>query len=108
MKRVAHEAFKETALRDPAVKAEYERLMADYKIISTFIKARKRAHKTQEEVARLMKTTASVVSRIEAGGGTAHHSPSLGTLKKYAAAVGCELEVRLKPRPVNNNSAMRD
>ena len=44
-----------------------------------------------------MDTTASAIARIEAGGGKEQHSPSLITLKKYAAAVGCELDVKLKP-----------
>jgi transcriptional regulator with XRE-family HTH domain len=41
-----------------------------------------------------MGTTKSAVSRLEAGG---KHSPSLTTLKKYAQAVGCRLEIKLVP-----------
>jgi len=47
---------------------------------------------TQDAVAAKMGTTKSAVSRLEAGG---KHAPSLNTLKKYAAAVGCELQVKL-------------
>jgi transcriptional regulator with XRE-family HTH domain len=45
-----------------------------------------------------MGTTKSAVSRLEAAG---KHSPSVSTLKKYARAVGCEVEIRLvsAPRP---------
>jgi transcriptional regulator with XRE-family HTH domain len=41
-----------------------------------------------------MGTTKSAVSRLEAGG---KHAPSLTTLKKYAHAVGCRLEIKLVP-----------
>jgi predicted transcriptional regulator len=95
MKRPTHDEFKKQALTNPIVKAKYERLMLDYPVISELIKARKRANKTQVEIAKAMKTTASVISRIESGGGRKHHSPSLETLKKYANALGCELKIKL-------------
>jgi transcriptional regulator with XRE-family HTH domain len=44
-----------------------------------------------------MGTTKSAISRLEAAG---KHAPSLTTLKKYAAAVGCELQVKLVPHKV--------
>ena len=56
--------------------------------------ARSRIGLTQEEVADLMGTTKSAVSRLEA---TGKHAPSLTTLKKYAQAVGCRLEIKLIP-----------
>jgi transcriptional regulator with XRE-family HTH domain len=43
-----------------------------------------------------MGTTKSAVSRLE-GAGT--HSPSVGTLRRYARAVGCEVEIRLVRTP---------
>ena len=97
MQKSTHEQFKKKALADPEVKAEYERLMLTYDTISELIKARKRANKTQVDVAASMKTTASVISRIESLGGTRHHSPSLETLQKYAQAIGCKLQLKLIP-----------
>ena len=41
-----------------------------------------------------MGTTKSAVSRLEA---TGKHTPSLTSLKKYAQAVGCRLEIKLIP-----------
>ena len=41
-----------------------------------------------------MGTSKSAVSRLEAIG---RLSPSVGTLKNYARAVGCEVEIRLAP-----------
>jgi hypothetical protein len=37
----------------------------------------------------------SAISRLESAG---RHTPSLATLKKYAEAVGCDLQVKLVPR----------
>lgn len=48
----------------------------------------------QEQVAASMGTTKSAASRLE---GTGANSPSVNTLKKYAKAVGCEVEIRLVP-----------
>lgn len=47
---------------------------------------------TQDAVAERMGTTKSAVSRLEAAG---KHAPSLATLKRYASAVGCTLQVKL-------------
>jgi transcriptional regulator with XRE-family HTH domain len=41
-----------------------------------------------------MGTTKSAVSRLEAAG---KHTPSLSTLKRYAQAVGCDLQIKLVP-----------
>jgi len=35
-------------------------------------------------------------TNLEAGGGSKKHSPSIATLRKYAEAVGCRLEIRLR------------
>ena len=49
-----------------------------------------------------MGTTKSAVSRLEAAG---KHSPSVATLKRYARAVGCEIEIRLQPAPIPTKAA---
>jgi transcriptional regulator with XRE-family HTH domain len=56
------------------------------------LKVRAKAGLTQDAVAERMGTAKSAVSRLEAAG---RHGPSLATLKKYAAAVGRELQVKL-------------
>ncbi|MCY7319412.1 MAG: helix-turn-helix domain-containing protein [Ramlibacter sp.] len=56
--------------------------------------ARARAGLTQDVVAERMGTTKSAISRLESAG---RHTPSLATLKRYASAVGCELQVKLVP-----------
>jgi hypothetical protein len=40
----------------------------------------------------------SALARIETSITSRKRSPSLATLRKYAAAVGCKLEIRLSPR----------
>ena len=42
-----------------------------------------------------METKAPAIARLESGG---KNSPSIDTLRKYARAVGCKLEVRLVPQ----------
>jgi transcriptional regulator with XRE-family HTH domain len=44
-----------------------------------------------------MGTTKSAISRLESAG---KHAPSLETLKRYARAVGCEIQVKLVPQKV--------
>lgn len=84
-------------MRDPAFKAEYNALEKDYALIREMLAARKHSGLTQEEVAKQMGTKAPAVARLEATGARDKHSPSIGTLRKYAYAVGCELEIHLKP-----------
>ncbi len=51
-----------------------------------------RARLTQEAVAQRMDTAKSAVSRLERAG---KHTPSVGTLQRYAKAVGCERTIEL-------------
>jgi len=78
-------------LKDPAFRAEYERLKPEYKLALALIKAREKAGLTQAEVARRMGTTQSVVARIE----SANNPPNLRTLERYAWAVGRRIAVKL-------------
>ena len=88
-----HEEFLQRARRRKGFEDAYERLEGEYAVIRELIAARIRAGLTQEIVATRMGTTKSAVSRIESAG---MHSPSVSTLRKYARAVGCELEIRLR------------
>jgi len=84
--------------RDPAFKSEYDVLEDEFTLFDELLKARKQAGLTQAEIAERMGTKAPAVARLESGGGSDRHSPSLGTLRRYAEAVGCDLVVRLVPR----------
>jgi transcriptional regulator with XRE-family HTH domain len=82
-------------MQDPEFKHEYDALEAEFALFDKLLKARKEAGLTQAEVAKRMGTKTSAVARLEAGGGNMKHSPSVATLRKYAEAVGCQLEIRL-------------
>ncbi len=89
-----HEAFLQKALKRKEFREAYEGLAEEYALAREMLAARSRSGLTQEAVAELMGTTKSAVSRLETGG---KHAPSLTTLKKYAHAVGCRLEIKLVP-----------
>jgi DNA-binding XRE family transcriptional regulator len=91
-----HNAFLKKALKRKGFDEAYKNSADEYALVRELLAARSRAGLTQEEVARSMGTTRSAVSRLEAPG---KHSPSVATLKKYAKAVGCEIEIRLLPAP---------
>lgn len=96
-RRVAHdhEAFLRKARKRRGFQAAYEALAIEYAVASEMLAARARAGLTQEAVASRMGTSKSTVSRLESAG---KHAPSLTSLKKYAKAVGCEIEIRLVPQ----------
>ena len=62
---------------------------ADYQVIGEMIRARSEAGPTQEALAERMGTTQSAIARLEGGG----MSPSVETLRRYAAGVGKRLRV---------------
>ncbi|MEN9688330.1 MAG: hypothetical protein RI998_327 [Pseudomonadota bacterium] len=87
-----HESMLAKARLRPGFIEAYEDLDLEFQLADQMLKARAKAGMTQDAVAAKMGTTKSAVSRLEAGG---KHTPSLNSLRKYAAAVGCELQVRL-------------
>jgi len=90
-----HEAFLEKARNRPGFQEVYEALDVEYRLAREMLSARTRAGLTQDAVAVRMGTTKSAVSRLEAAG---KPTPSVASLKKYAEAVGCTLEIKLVPR----------
>src|SRR5438034_1147713 len=95
---ITHKALVTKMLKQPAVKAEYDAQAEEFALLDELLKARQQAGLTQAEVAVRMGTKTPAVARLEAGGGSQRHSPSVATLRKYAQAVGCRLEIRLRPR----------
>jgi DNA-binding XRE family transcriptional regulator len=90
-----HEKFLAKAHERKGFAEAYEGLELEYQLARQMIKARARAGLTQDAVAERMGTTKSAVSRLEGAG---KHAPSLATLKRYARAVGCDLQVKLVPQ----------
>ena len=89
-----HKAFLEKAFKRPGFSEAYEALEVEYALAHEMLAARSRAGLTQEAVAVRMGTTKSAISRLEAAG---KHAPSVASLKRYAAAVGCTLKIELVP-----------
>jgi DNA-binding transcriptional regulator YiaG len=85
------EAFKRKALKNPAVRAEYDRLEPEFALARELLTARTKAKLTQGEVARRMGTSQSAVARMESG----RTLPSTTSLVKYAHAVGRQLRIAL-------------
>ena len=92
---LTHEELKAEALKNPDVRQAYDDLEEKYSLINELLKARLSAGLTQAIVAERMETKAPAIARLESGG---KNSPSIETLRKYARAVGCKLEVRLVPQ----------
>jgi len=93
--RHSHKDFLAKAAARKGFTEAYDALALEYQLADQMLKARSRAGLTQDAVAERMGTTKSSVSRLESAG---KHAPSLATLKRYASAVGCELQVRLVPQ----------
>src|SRR4051794_17280393 len=86
------EAFAEWD-KDPAFKAAYDALDAEFAIASALIKARADADMTQEQVAKAMGTTQAVIARLESG----RVMPSTRTLERFAKATGTRLCITFEP-----------
>jgi len=82
---------KSIILKNEAVKNELKMNEAEYKIIEEIIMARKEKKLTQKDLAELIGTKQSNISRLESG----NYNPSLDLLNRIAIAVGKELEVRM-------------
>ncbi len=84
--------FKTKALKNAAVRAEYDALGPEYEIIKTIIKERAKRGWSQTELANAIGSRQPVISRLERGEG----NPSLQTLNKIANALDLSLQVSMK------------
>jgi DNA-binding XRE family transcriptional regulator len=96
--RPSFEAFKEKALQNKEVKAEYDALEPIFALKKQMIKARLEAKLSQEDVANLLHTKKSNISRLESP--NSKNMPNLSTLMEYAKAVGFNLEINLTRSPL--------
>ena len=92
---MAHSDLKEKALKRKGVKAEYEALEPEFSLLRELLHARQKAGMSQADIAKKMGTKAPAVTRLETSLTSGKHSPSIATLKKYAQALGCHLEIKL-------------
>lgn len=70
----------------------YAALEPEFELARAVIEARVNAGLTQEQLARRMNTTQSVVARLEGG----RARPSTQTLERLAAATGTRLRIRFE------------
>ena len=85
--------YKEKALGDPAVKAEYDALAPEYDIIQAMIEARISQDMTQKALSEKTGITQADISRIENG----TRNPSLAMMKRLAEGLGMQLKLEFVP-----------
>lgn len=83
--RDLHEKWSE----NPVYREAYDALGSEFELARALIEARTRAGLTQEQLARRMKTTQSVIARLEGG----RVRPSTKTLERIATATGTRLRI---------------
>ncbi len=89
-----HSQMKKKALENESVREEYEALKPEFNLLREMLKARNDAGLSQADVAERMGTKPPAITRLESSLTSGRHSPSIATLKKYADAVGCHLEIK--------------
>ncbi len=90
-----HSELKEKALKRKGVNTEYKSLGPEFTLLRTMLLARRKAGLSQAQIAERMGTKPPAITRLESSLTSGKHSPSLATIKKYAEAIGCHLEIRL-------------
>jgi len=90
-----HSELKEKALKRNTVRVEYDSLEPEFRLLHDLLKARQKAGLSQAEVAERMGTKAPAITRLESSLSSGKHSPSIATIKKYANALDCHLEIKI-------------
>ena len=84
-------------VKEPAVKSAYDARAEEITLVAELFRARRRAGLTQAEVAARMGVVPRTIAYMEEVGGSRQRAPSIAMLRRYARAVGCRLELRLRP-----------
>ena len=95
-KRPIFDKFRQEALKNPEVKAEYDALSTAFEMKRQMITLRKKAGVTQEQMADLLGTKKSNISRLESLNSSI--SPRLATVEDYARVLGYSVKVEFEPR----------
>lgn len=83
----------ETWMAEAGYRDAYDALADEFELARAMIQARAKAGLTQEELARRMDTSQSVIARLETG----RSKPSARTLERFAKATGTSLRIRFEP-----------
>ena len=89
---ISYKIIKEKLLESDEVRQEYDALEFRYKVVKKIAELRKNDKITQEELAIRLKTTKSVVSRIESG----NQNVSVDMVHKIVNALGKEVDIVIK------------
>lgn len=90
---LSFDKFKEESLKNPKIKAAYDKLQPEFAIIDALIKSRVKNNMTQRQLANKMGTKQSVISRLEIG----RANPTFSFLKRLAKALNSNLEINFNP-----------
>ncbi len=90
---IKFKTLKKDLLANNDTRKEYEACALEYEVAYALILARQEANMTQEEVAKKMNTTQSVIARLEGG----KHFPSLQTIHRYSIAVNRAINLHVHP-----------
>ena len=88
----SYKEFLKEQLCDPEFAAAYYELEPEFQVAREVIRLRLKKGLTQKELAELVGTKQSGISRLE----NASIKPSLGFLQKVAGALGARIEIHLR------------
>ena len=83
-------AFINESLKNPKIKAEFDKLQPEFAMIQAMIDVRRKKDLSQKELAKKLGTTQSAISRLEKG----NISPTVNFLQKLADALDSRLDIR--------------
>ena len=89
--------FKDEALKNPDVRTAYDEAAPAYAMKRDMIAMRKARGFTQEDMANLLGTKRSNISRLESV--NTDSSPRLATVEDYARVLGYRLKIAFVPNP---------
>lgn len=92
-RRPDFKSFKEEALKNAKVRAEYEALRPEFELMMEFIRARKANKLSQKDLAKKLNLQQPTIARLENGG---YAKTSIASLSKVANAMGYSLKVSLQ------------
>ena len=92
---MTHKELKSKALKNISVLKEYDELEPEFSLLKGMLRARKKVGLSQAQIAERMGTKSPSITRLESSLSSGKHSQSLATIKKYAEALGCHLEIKI-------------
>ncbi|MFH0937650.1 MAG: helix-turn-helix transcriptional regulator [Candidatus Daviesbacteria bacterium] len=84
--------WEKESLKNPKIKAEYDKLQPEFAIIQAVLDARIKKGMTQAKLAKKMGTTQSAIARLESG----NANPSIAFLQKLAHALNSKLVIQIR------------